>query len=508
MKLLSKIKDIFKPIDMSKGSIYKALLVFLVPTILSMVFQQIYTLTDAIIVGQTLAESEVAGVNSTGSLVFIVLNFGIGCTSGFSVVMAAAIGAKDEKRMRRSFFIQIVLSTIVSLFLTITGILMIPTLLGFLGIHESSVDLAMHSEYIAASTYLLIIFAGTIAQVFYNMIVAILRAMGDSFNPFLFLVASTILNVFLDLLFIVVFHWGVAGSAIATVASQGAAAIAAFVYVYVRYKNLRLGKKDLKVSWHSIVRHLKNGFPLGFQYSVLAIGIIVMQNAVIRFDINPDGSMLSNMPAQLGYGAASKVINLLMVPGNAIGTAILSFTGQNIGAGEYRRVKEGLRASIMIGLGFYLATTIIGLLLTINGSYQYLFLSSEKVNPESIAYGNLYLYICVPSLIILTILFIFRNLLQGLEKPFWPLMSGFGELLARVLVCSFVPLLINGSAINSTASLLSFIGAALGDPFAWLISPLIALIPMLIYLKKLPLEDSTPLLTSASKRRHGRQIHA
>ena len=113
MKLLRKIKDIFKPIDMTKGSIYKAILVFLVPTILSMVFQQIYTLTDAIIVGQTLSESEVAGVNSTGSLVFIVLNFGIGCTSGFSVVIAAAIGANDSKRMRRSYLIQIILCFLV-----------------------------------------------------------------------------------------------------------------------------------------------------------------------------------------------------------------------------------------------------------------------------------------------------------------------------------------------------------------------------------------------------------
>ena len=486
MKLLRKIKDIFKPIDMTKGSIYKAILVFLVPTILSMVFQQIYTLTDAIIVGQTLSESEVAGVNSTGSLVFIVLNFGIGCTSGFSVVIAAAIGANDSKRMRRSYLIQIILCFLVSVALTFIGIAMIPTMLGFLGIHESAIDPAMHAEYTAAATYLTIIFAGTIAQVFYNMIVSILRAVGDSFNPFLFLVASTILNVFLDLLFITVFHWGVAGSAFATVVSQGVAAIGAILYVYFRYKNLRLTKKDFHISWHAILRHIKNGFPLGFQYSVLAIGIIVMQNAVIRFDINPDGSMLASMPAQLGYGAASKIINLLMVPGNAIGTAVLAFTGQNYGANQNTRIKRGIKAAFYIGLGFYAATTIIGLLLTVNGAYQYLFLSAEKVTAGSIAYGNLYLYICVPSLIILTVLFIFRNALQGLEKPFWPLMSGFGELVARVLVCSFVPLLINGAAINSGASFISFVGAVLGDPIAWIISPLIALIPLLAYVKKLP----------------------
>ena len=488
MKLWSKFRALFNPIDLTKGSIYKGLIAFLIPTILSMIFQQIYTLTDAIIVGQTLSESAVAGVNNSSHLVFIVLYFGSGCTTGFSVIIAGAIGAKDEKRMRQSYFIQIVLSTLVSIALTIIGILMIPTMLGLLGIHPSEVDASMQAQYEAAYTYLVIIFGGTIAQVLYNMIVAVLRALGDSFNPFLFLVGSTFANVGLDLLFILVFQWGVAGSAWATILSQALAAVGAMIYAYIRYPKLRLHKEDLSSSGKEYLRHIKNGFPLGFQFSVLAIGLIVMQNAIIRFDMNPDGTMNAAMPAQLGYGAACKIVNLLMVPYNAIGTAALAFTGQNLGAGKYKRLKKGVWACFWIGVVCYFITLAIGLLLTINGSYQYLFLSADKISEQSIAYGNTYLFVATPCLILLMVLILFRNVLQGLEKPLFPFLSGVGELAARVLVCSFLPALINGAAIDSTASIVSFVGAVLGDPIAWIASPLIALVPIIYYMKKLPVE--------------------
>ena len=163
--------------------------------------------------------------------------------------------------MRQSYFIQIVLCLFVSLLLTVLGIVLIPTLLGTLGIHPSEVDMAMQAQYEAAYTYLVIIFGGTIAQVFYNMIVAVLRAMGDSFNPFLFLVFSTVANIGLDLLFIQAFHWGVAGSAWATILSQGLAAVGAMIYAYIRYPKLRLRKEDMTFSFKEYMRHIKNGFP-------------------------------------------------------------------------------------------------------------------------------------------------------------------------------------------------------------------------------------------------------
>ena len=483
MKFLSKLKRLFDPMDLTKGPIAKNILLFAIPIILSLLFQQIYVLTDATIVGKTLSEPEIAGVNNTGSLVFTVLQFGFGCASGFSVIIAEAIGKKDEAKMRSSFYLQILLVSLISLLLTIAGIALIPTLLKSLGIVPSPADPVMQKTYESAYTYLAIIYGGILCQLLYNSIVATLRSMGDSFVPFLFLLGSTLLNVALDLLFIIVFSWGVAGSAIATVLSQGLAAAGALVYALCRYPSLRYKKKETTLTGKDVWVHLKNGLPLGFQFSILAIGMIVMQASIIAFDIQPDGTMLASMPAQLGYAAACKIINLLMVPVSGLGTAFLSFAGQNYGAKQPNRLKEGLKKTAMLMFAFWAVLALIGLLLTIRGAYQYLFLSPDKITEESIAFGNVYLYVSVPSLIFLGFLFLLRFTLQGLQKPLWPFLAGMGELAARILICLFLPSLIAGGPISSSVGAIPFLGAALGDPGAWVIAPLLMIIPTVNVIK-------------------------
>ncbi len=484
MKLLQKFKNLFNPVDLTSGSIGKSLIAFLIPIVLSMLFQQFYTLTDAMIVGQTLSEAEVAGVNSSAPLVYIVLQFGIGCTAGFAVVISEKIGMKDYDGVRKSYFTQIVLGLIISVVLTVIGIVLIPTMLSWIGITPSSVDPYMQAEYEAAYTYLIFIYAGIVLQVFYNLIVSVLRAMGDSFAPFMFLVGGTLLNVGLDLLFIITFNWGVAGSAIATVLSQGLAALGAMIYGYKKYEILRIRKSDLKSPLKFYGHHLYNGLPLGFQFSVLEIGIIIMQAAVIAFDVSPSGGMVAGLPAQMGYGAGCKIVNLLMTILMGLGTAVLSFTSQNLGAGNYKRIKKGLATSLWIGLGMWAFIVIVGLSLTVGGAYQYLFLSASKVNGESLRYGNTYLYVSIPCMGILMILFIVRNLLQGLQKPLWPFLSGVGELLARSLICLYLPALFNGGPINSEASTLAFAVVSSADSAAWVFNVLISIFPMFYYLKK------------------------
>lgn len=479
MKLPS-IRHLFDPIDLTKGNITKNILLFSVPIVLSLIFQQLYVLTDAAIVGQNLSPAEVAGVNNSSSLVFMVLQFGFGCASGFSVVVAEAIGRKDDAGVRRSFFVQIVLSLLVSLFLTATAIALLPILLGLMGIEANAADVYMNSVYVSAYTYLAIIFGGIACQLFYNMIVAILRSLGDSFVPFLFLLGSTALNAALDLLFILVFSMGVAGSALATVVSQGLAAIGAFIYAWKRYPILHFQKEDAKAPWKEYAVHLRNGLPLGFQYSLLAIGMVIMQSSIIAFDILPEGgAMRESMSAQLGYGAACKIINFLMVPLNALGTAMLSFIGQNDGAKDGKRIKDGVIKSTILLLVICGVLLVLGMLLTINGAYQYVFLSADKVSEETIAFGNVYLYLSIPTLFFLGMLFLARNVLQGLQKPFWPFMAGIGELFARIFVCVFVPSWIAGGPINSTSGPIPFIGAALGDTVSWLVAALI-LVPSMI----------------------------
>ncbi len=477
--LFKKFKSLFDQIDLTKGNILKVLLAFFVPIVLSMIFQQIYTLTDTIIVGQTLSQQEVAGVSSSSVLVWIILQFGIGATSGFSVVISERIGAKDVDGARKSYAVQIILCIIVSLILTIVGICLIPTMLKMINIVDNPLDAIMQEEYKAAYTYVLIIYIGTIAQVFYNLMVSILRALGDSFSPFVILVASTVINVFLDLLFIVVFKMGVAGSAWATVISQGLAAIAAIIYTYKKYEWLRIKKSDWKFSSPFLMRHLKNGLTLGFQFSILEIGIIIMQRAVNSYDINPDGTLVNGVPAQVGYGAASKVFGFLMCFLNALGIAVLSYISQNYGARQTDRIKKGTIISFIIGLVLWILIMLIGLLSTIKGGYLYVFYSKDKINENSIKYGNLYLYIAVPLMIILMILFLTRNILQGFEKPLFSFLSGVGELVARTLICLFVPALVNGGPINSNASNLSYLFVALADPLAWITAVAIMIVPVI-----------------------------
>ena len=244
-------KKLFKPIDLTKGTIWKSIILFSVPILLSYLFQQIYTIADASICGQFLNANQVAGVNNTGNITFIVLQFAFGCTAGFSVISSSLIGRGDEEGVKKSFAVQIKLSFIISIVLTILSCLMINPLLKLIGLTKS--DNPVQNEiYHSAYTYVLIIFLGTFAQIFYNLICSFLRSVGDSVTPLIFLIISAILNIVLDLIFIAIFKWGVAGAAIATVIAQMISAIGCFIYTFKKYPKFRLNinyfKSDLKFS--------------------------------------------------------------------------------------------------------------------------------------------------------------------------------------------------------------------------------------------------------------------
>ena len=269
--------------------------------------------------------------------------------------------------------------------------------------------------YRAAFTYCAIIFAGIGAQLFYNFICSFLRSLGDSVTPLLFLLFSTALNVGLDLLFIVTFHWGVAGAAIATVLAQLLSTIGCFCYAFARYPKLRLHREDWAITRHDIGQHALQGIPLGLQFSVLAIGIIVVQSVVVKFDIL-DGQMVSNA-AQNGFGAANKFTSSLMTLLNGLGTAMTSFVAQNLGAGNFERIRKGARQALVM---FAIATAIsaaLGFLASIGNFYLHLFLSADKVTADTIRYGSTFLYVDMALMLLLGGVFLLRNCVQGIGKP-------------------------------------------------------------------------------------------
>ncbi len=460
-----------EPTDLTVGSSAGTIFRFSLPVILSYFLQQIYTLSDAVIVGQTLTADEVAGVNDTGALIFIFLQFAFGVSAGFCVVTGCRVGARDEAGVRRSLVTQIYLSAALTVLLTATALLLLNPLLAWIHVTPEN-----PSVYRAAYTYCALIFAGIGAQLFYNFICSFLRSLGDSITPLLFLLFSTVLNIGLDLCFILVFRMGVAGAAIATVLAQLISTIACFIYMFIRYPQVRLRREDFRVTWEDITSHLTRGIPLGLQFSVLAIGIITMQAGVVKFDMSSNGVMVSNA-AQNGFGAANKMVNLICTPISGLGTAMTSFAAQNLGAGKFDRIRRGTIQALGIMAVTVAVSVAIGFLCTINGAYLYLFLSADKVTAETIRYGNTLLTVDFAMFLFLGFIFVVRNAVQGIGKSGFVLAAGGAELVARILVCTFLPAAFAGGEVSAAAPAIAFYALCAADPCAWIASDLVLSIP-------------------------------
>ena len=462
----------FRPRDLTEGAPWKTILAFAFPIIISYLLQQVYTISDAAIVGQTLAAGEVAGVNDTSSLIFIFLQFAFGVSAGFCVVTAAEVGARDDAGVRRSLSSQIILSAALTVVLTGLALLLLRPMLAWINVTPDSPEV-----YRAAYTYCAIIFAGIGAQLFYNFICSFLRSMGDSVTPLLFLLFSTILNIGLDLLFIVSFRWGVAGAAIATIMAQLISTAGCFLYAFIKYPKIRLRREDWQITKRDILRHLNQGFPLGLQFSVLAIGIIVMQSVVVKFDIL-GGEMVSHA-AQNGFGAANKLNSLLMTPLNGLGAAMTSYTAQNKGAGRPDRIKKGTVQALMMVSALSGLSILLGLWLSVGGSYLKIFLSTDKITAETIRYGNTYLYVDLAMYLFLGFIFVVRNCVQGIGESRFILGAGTAELAGRVAVCLVLPALLAGGEVSAAAPRLAFYALCAADPAAWIAADAVLMIPFL-----------------------------
>ena len=343
-------------------------------------------------------------------------------------------------------------------------------LLRFIGLSEANPGV-----WRAAYQYSLVIFLGIFAQLYYNLICSVLRSLGDSTTPLMFLLFSTVLNIGLDLLFIITFHWGVAGAAVATVTAQLVSTLACFAYAFAKYPELRLHREDWRITRWDLRRHIVQGIPLGLQFSVLSVGIIVMQGCVVKFDML-DGAMVSSA-AQNGFGAANKVNTLMMTPLNALGTAMTSFTAQNLGAGRTDRVRKGTLQALIIMVVIAAIVVMAGLLSSIGGAYLRLFLSADKITAETIRYGNTLLYVDFSMYLFLGGIFVVRNCVQGIGRSGFVLGAGAAELVARITVCLVLPGLFAGGAVSADAPAMAFYALCAADPMAWIAADTVLCIP-------------------------------
>ena len=420
--------------DMTKGNPVKLILLFSIPLLIGNIFQQFYSMVDTIIVGRFVGVDALAAVGSTGSMTFLVNGFATGLASGFAVLVSQKFGAKDENGLRKAVASAITLTVISVIIVTLVSLIGAKPLLKLMNTPEN----IMGDAY----TYIKIIYGGIVTTVAYNLIASILRALGDSKTPLYFLIVSSVLNVVLDLVFIINFKMGVAGAAYATIISQGVSAILCLVYTYKKFIILRLKKEDFNVKRTYYYKHLKIGIPMALQFSITAIGIMTVQGA-----LNVFGSTVI-----ASYTAASKALQLVMQPAITFGVTMATYCGQNLGAKEYGRIKEGVKECTKISI---ITSIIAGVVLIFLGKYFVMMFISNP-DAEILKYAQQVLDISAIFFIPLGLIFIYRNALQGIGDSFVPMMAGVYELVARAIVAFTLP------------KYLYFMGICLADPVAWL----------------------------------------
>lgn len=442
--------------DMTTGNPVKLILFFSIPLLIGNVFQQFYSMVDTIIVGRYVEVQALAAVGVTGSLSFLILGFTFGLTGGFSVIIAQRFGANDEDGLRKSVATSTILSIISTIIITLASMLSAKPVLSLMNTPDDIIN--------DATIYIIIIYAGTCATVFYNMIAGILRSLGDSKTPLYFLILSSILNIILDLFFILNFNMGVRGAAYATVIAQGISGILCLIYALKKYPILRLKKEDWIWDKNFALKHLNVGIPMALQFSITATGVMVLKTALNAF-----GSTVI-----AAYTAASKVEQIVTQPGISFGTTMATYCGQNLGAGKYDRIKEGVKKGSIITIMVSIIAAVV--LFVFGKSLSTLFISSDQI--EALNYSKQYLNTVAAFLPILGMLFIYRNSLQGIGDAFIPMMAGVAELVARVIVAFTLP------------AFIGYIGICLASPFAWIGATIPMAIKYRILIKRMLIEKT------------------
>lgn len=401
-------------IDLTTGKPLSRILLFMLPMILGNIIQQLYSLVDTVIVGQALGANALSGVGSTGAASMLILGLVGGLATGFSVIVSQRCGAKDEEGMRRSFAVSIVLMVALVSMLTVIALFVAKPMLT-----------AMHTkqEFMRyAYDYIIVIFGGMLISAFNNLFGSILRAIGDSKIPLLFLILSCFINGGLDCLFVIALDMGVRGAAIATLIANAFSATLTFVYLWVRYPVLRIKPRHFRPDFKLYGHHLKLGLPMSLQMSVISIGMIFCQSAL---------NTLSPI-AVTSYVAAGKIDGLATSILNSFGGAMAMYVGQNFGAQKYDRIKTGVARTTVFAVCLALALTIIEL--SLYRPLIKLFISKSDQSEELFEYALRFLLLNSSFYIMLGTLCITRGALQGMGRGTIALVSGAAEVVMRVAI--------------------------------------------------------------------------
>lgn len=420
-------------LDMTKGKPSRLILTFIIPTILGNIFQQFYNLMDTVIVGRFVGMQALAAVGATGIIMFLILGFMQGITAGFTVLTAQRFGAQDLEGVKKSVGSAALLSVVITAIMTVVSVWGMDPLLRLMRTPEDIFQMSRD--------YIVIICLGMGCNILYNLLSSILRAVGNSRVPLYFLVLAAILNIFLDLFLILVIPMGVKGAAIATVASQGISGLLCLVYIKKKVPLLCIRKEHLKPDAYCIHHQLSVGVPMALQFSITAIGGMMVQVA-----LNMLGSTVV-----AAYTAASKVEQLVTQVYGAMGVTMATYCAQNCGVGNLERIKKGTRIAFLMTLGY--SVVIFAVVQAILPGILTWFVSGDIT--EILSYARTYITVCGLFFLPLGMIFIYRNSMQGCGYSFLPMMGGVVELVSRAVLAVVA------------ASLASYTGVCMANAAAW-----------------------------------------
>lgn len=443
-------------LDMTKGKPSRLILKFMIPVIIGNIFQQLYNMVDTIIVGRFIGVKALAAVGATGTIMFLILGFMMGITTGFTVLTAQRFGAGDYKAMKKSIGNAVILSVATTLVMTAVSVLCMEGLLRVMNTPDDIFEMAQ--EYITIICY------GMGFTVLYNLMASILRAVGNSTVPLIFLVVSSSLNIILDLIFIIVFHMGVGGAAYATIISQGISGILCLFYIKAKVPLLHIDKGDLEPDRECIINQIKIGVPMALQFSITAIGTILVQSS-----LNLLGSVVV-----AAFTAANKVSELVTQPFNAMGMTMATYGAQNMGIHDFKRMKKGVRSANIMSAIY--SVVIYFVIIPFIPAMLHLFVNGDI--SAMLGYVRTYLLLSGIFYIPLGMIFIYRNILQGAGYSFAPMMGGAVELICRSIV-AFI-----------AAKSMSYVGICMANVTAWLVTGIYLMISYIVIMKRIEKKDS------------------
>lgn len=441
--------------DLTKGSPLRLIIGFALPILLGLVFQQAYSFTDTIIIGQQLGESSVAAVGSTSAVVSLMFSLINGLVTGFAIVVAKNFGAGDHDEMRRSIARMITFSASLTAVVIVLVTVFVTPLLHLLDTPEGIME--------EAKSYLLIVAGGLVVTLMYNLESSILRAVGDSIVPLIILIISAALNIGLDLLFVCVFQWGVSGAAFATVLAQLVSAVVCLIYLMKKRRSLCISRSDFKFTADSTKALLSAGLGMALMYSIVDIGSIVLQNG-----INGMGEEII-----AAHTAARKIFSLTIMPFSSISATMVTFSGQNLGAGKYSRIKLGIRDGLLISFSW--STIALGLVFLFGEFLVRLILPDAAAETAATAVD--YMRFNVPFYYALAVLLGLRSALQGLGRSMIPIIASIIEFIWKLLtVAVMIPWL-------------GYFGVIISEPIVWTVCAVLVGVIAVITLRSMPKED-------------------